>query len=196
LKFLLLFFLLYNTLLAQDNYSFRLATGKASQNDLGQIVFGDFGSHPNDLRVYAFDGGYLLHKNEDLSLYVKSGFSYFDEDIVNDAYEVTLYLKLYYNIPYLKKRVRFGFGEGSSYTSKYLLCEYLEAEENEDKNSKILNYLDISLDIDLGRVFNSKALYGTYLGYALKHRSGIFGLINNVKKGGSNYNTFYIEKNF
>jgi len=37
---------------------------------------------------------------------------------------------------------------------------------------------------------------GTYVGWAIKHRSGVFGLINNVKEGGANYNTIYIEKNF
>jgi outer membrane protein len=174
----------------------RFAYGKASQNDLGEIIFGDFGSHPNDLKVYAFDGGYLLKKSEDSALYIKSTLSYFDEDIVSDVYESTLYFKLYYDLPYMKKIVRFGFGEGISYTSKYLLCEYLEAQENSDNNSKLLNYLDISLDIDIGRLVDYQALYGTYIGYALKHRSGIFGLINNVEKGGSNYNTLYIEKNF
>jgi hypothetical protein len=39
-------------------------------------------------------------------------------------------------------------------------------------------------------------MYGTYVGYLLKHRSGIAGLINNVDHGGSNYNSFYIEKTF
>ena len=196
MKLLFLLFLLYNSLLAQDNYSVRFAYGKASQNDLGDIISGNLGSHPNDLKVYALDGGYLLRESEILPLYIKSSFSYFDEDGVSDLYEATLYLKLYYHIPYLHKVLRFGFGEGVSYTSKYLQCEYLEAQEKEDKNSKILNYIDISLDIDVGRLVGSKTFYGTYVGYALKHRSGIFGLINNVKKGGSNYNTLYIEKNF
>jgi outer membrane protein len=59
-----------------------------------------------------------------------------------------------------------------------------------------LNYIDLSLDLDLGRLVRYQPLYNTSLGWALKHRSGIFGLINNVKKGGSNYNTLYIETKF
>jgi len=39
-------------------------------------------------------------------------------------------------------------------------------------------------------------MHGTYFGILLKHRSGIFGLINNVAHGGSNYNSIYLEKKF
>lgn len=63
-------------------------------------------------------------------------------------------------------------------------------------HSHALNYLDFSIDFDLGRLIKQKAMYETYVGWAIKHRSGVFGLINNVKEGGANYNTFYIEKNF
>jgi outer membrane protein len=35
-----------------------------------------------------------------------------------------------------------------------------------------------------------------YIGYAIKHRSGIYGLINDVDKGGSNYNMITLETNF
>jgi outer membrane protein len=61
--------------------------------------------------------------------------------------------------------------------------------------SKMLNYLDISFDIDIGRLLSIDTLHDTYLGYTLKHRSGIFGLFNGVK-GGSNYNMITLEKNF
>ena len=54
----------------------------------------------------------------------------------------------------------------------------------------------MSLDLDLGKVANYRALDELYLGVALKHRSGAFGLINNVKHGGSNYELLYLEKNF
>jgi len=75
LKFLLTFFLLLNTLLANENYSLRFAYGKASQNDLGEIIFGNLGSHPYNLKVYALDGGYLLNNSENLPLYLKGSLS-------------------------------------------------------------------------------------------------------------------------
>ena len=61
---------------------------------------------------------------------------------------------------------------------------------------RFLNYLDITVDFDVGKLIDYKPMHETYLGYLLKHRSGIGGLINNVEHGGSNYNCFYIEKKF
>ena len=202
LKLFLLFLLLFSTLQAQKNYTLRVAYGKASTSDFGEILSGDFSStHPKNLKVTALDGGYLLKENLwsiPFDLYVRSSLSAFDDRNANDAlvYETTLYLKLYWNMDFWGNRVRLGFGEGASYTSNILYVEKEEAESKKDNNSKILNYLDVSLDFDLGRLVRYEPLYDTEIGWALKHRSGIFGLINNVKHGGSNYNTLYIEKKF
>ncbi|WP_457745452.1 hypothetical protein [Sulfurimonas sp.] len=196
---IILFLVLSLNLFASDTFSVRIAHGNASENDLGQIISGDIGSHPRDLTVSAVDGGYILKNNLwdlPIDMYLKSGLAYFNEDHFSNTYEVTLYIKLYYNFDFLKNRVRFGFGEGGSYTHKILETEYLEAQSKADNNSYYLNYLDISLDFDFGRFIHYKPLYGTYGGILLKHRSGIYGLINNVKNGGSNYNCLYIEKNF
>ena len=174
---------------------------------------------PTDHKYYfdvlALDGGYLLLPavfSLPLDLYVKGGVALFrSEDLskypqltnmpdLNDKniYEFTLYFKLYYNCNFWGNKVRIGFGEGGSYVTDYLAPEVIEERsENADnpKYSKYHNYLDISLDIDIGRLFGVKSLYNTYLGYTLKHRSGIFGTINGVS-GGSNYNTISIERNF
>lgn len=202
LKFFLSFYLLLGVYLLADTpsqYSLRIAYGKASQNDFGNIISGDLGSHPRDLSVTALDGGYLLLKDIyelPFDLYLRSSLSYFNEDQFKDAYELTLYIKLYYNLNFWGNQVRLGFGEGGSYTNAILETEYFEAQDNGDNNSKYLNYLDVTLDFDLGKLVRVDALNELYIGYGLKHRSGIFGLINNVRKGGSNYNTFYIEKKF
>ncbi len=194
--FLLLFFAI--NLFAQENYSLRVAYGKVTDSDLGQILIGNIKSHPYDLRVLALDGGYLLATqayNKPIDIYVKSGVSHFYEaDGRDDIYEFTLYIKAYWN--FFNKKVRFGLGEGLSYTSAILYTEYLEATKENDNNSNFLNYLDISIDADIGRFFGLKAFYGTSFGFAIKHRSGIYGLINNVSNGGSNYNTVYIETQF
>ena len=201
MKIFILLFLFLN-LIAQDDYSFRVAYGKASSSDFGEIIFGNIKPHEEDLKVLAFDGGYLLAPDIfelPIDFYIKGSLSCFDENGLQDnIYEATLYLKLYYNIDFLDNRVRVGFGDGVSYTSHILITEYMEAQ-NEipvDNNSKFLNYIDVSLDFDIGKLVGYESLHGTYIGWALKHRSGVFGLINNVKKGGSNYNTLYIERNF
>ncbi|MBN2815731.1 MAG: hypothetical protein JXQ67_03560 [Campylobacterales bacterium] len=197
-----LFLFLTLSLYAEENYSLRVAYGQASSSTLGDIISGDFSSHEKSLNVVALDGGYLLKQGAfewPMDVYVKSSISYFDESDANrDAlYELTLYIKAYWNFDFLDNRVRFGFGEGASYTSDILFVEAEEAATIVDgKTSYFLNYLDISLDFDIGKLVGVKTLEGAYFGWALKHRSGIYGLINGVSKGGSNYNTLYIEKNF
>jgi len=131
-----------------------------------------------------------------MDVYAKAGLSYFDEASFSDIYEMTLYVKAYWNFDFADNRIRAGIGEGISYTNDILLAESIEAGTDNDNTSNFLNYIDISVDVDFGRLIRYKPLHNTYLGYALKHRSGIFGLINNVTKGGSNYNTIYIEKSF
>ena len=187
-------------LIAENDFSARLLYGSATQKALGDVLIGDLGSHPEDLTVISVDGGYLLQKSAfeiPLDVYAKAGFSKYNEGDYSSVYEVLAYVKLFYNLDFLDNRVRFGFGEGFSYTSDIIRVELLEAQTTEDsKTSYFLNYLDISADFDFGKLIHYKPLYETYIGIALKHRSGIFGLINGVTKGGSNYNSMYIEKNF
>jgi len=194
---LLLFFSL-NADEIENKYSLRVAYGTASQNDLGDIISGDFGTHPRDLSVYSLDGGYLLKKeifDWPLDIYLKGGLSYFDEDHFEDMFEATIYLKAYLNLDFWENRVRIGAAEGVSYASSVPEAEVEEATAEGDKTSKFLNYLDLSIDFDLGKLIRYKPMQETYIGYALKHRSGVFGLYNGVH-GGSNYNMLYLEKNF
>ena len=200
MKFIMIFFLFF-TLYADeitDKYSLRVAYGIESDNDLGEILSGSFGSQARDLSVYTLDGGYLLKKSIfdwPLDIYVKGGISYFDEDQFDNMFEGTFYFKAYYNFDFWENRVRIGAAEGISYASHVPESEVVEASAENDNTSKFLNYLDISLDFDLGRLVRYRPMYETYIGYALKHRSGVFGLYNGVH-GGSNYNMIYLEKNF
>ena len=199
MKILFLLFLFIN-LIAQDNYSLRLAYGKATNSNLGEIFAGEIQSASHDYQVLSFDGGYLLIKdlwNLPLDLYVSSGLGYYDEaGVQKNVFEGTLYFKLFYNLDFLDNRIRIGFGEGISYTSRYLSVEHEEAILDNDGHSKYLNYLDVSFDIDLGLLANYEPLVGTKLGWLIKHRSGMWGTINYVEQGGVNYNTIFIESNF
>ena len=201
LKFFLLFFLFFNLYGSEifKKYSLRVGYGYASEKDLGNIILdGDFSSHPRDLSVYALDGGYLLGKDIfgwNLDIYLKGGLAYYSEDRFDDTYEATLYAKAYFNFDFWNNRVRLGAAEGVSYTADILESESVEAKEDGEPTARFLNYLDLSLDFDVGKLIHSKILDETYVGYALKHRSGVFGLYKGVH-GGSNYNTFYVEKNF
>jgi outer membrane protein len=197
---IILFLLLVANLIASDDFSARLLYGQATEKALGDILIGDLGSHPENLSVLAIDGGYLLKKavyDLSIDIYAKVGLSRFNEGSYADVYEITAYVKAFYNIDFLDNRIRIGLGEGGSYTSDIIRTELLEAQQEAGgKNSYFLNYLDLSADFDFGKLIKYKPLNETYIGIALKHRSGIFGLVNGVKKGGSNYNSVYLEKNF
>ena len=199
---------------ANTDYSLRIGYGVQSDQDLGQILsMQDPTQSLYHFDVLTLDGGYLLKPSLfalPVDLYLKSGIAFFGgEDVnvyeefknVSDLYknslEFLLYLKLYYNIDFLSNRIRIGYGQGVSYVTNFLAPEVIEANEKEDpKYSHILNHLDITFDLDIGKLFRMERLEEIYVGYALKHRSGVFGLINGVKHGGSNYNTLTIERNF
>lgn len=197
MKYLLLF-LFFIFAEANEQYSLRVAYGKATASDYGQILYAQIEGHTGNLQVYALDGGYLLKKNLfdlPLDLYLHAGFAYFDEgNLGNNIYEGTIYIKVSYT--FWRNRIRFGFGEGGSYTSDILYSEYESAMIRNDNTSYYLNYLDTSLDFDLGKISEMEMFERTYVGFLIKHRSGMFSVVNNVKKGGSNYNCFYVEKKF
>lgn len=207
-----LFFLLFSlfitsTLRADRNvaneakrYLFRIAYGQSDKNDLGQIISLQPKQHPADTQAFCIDGGYLLTRHAwdvPLDFYAKGGISRFLENgYQDDFFEYTLYLKAYWHFHPGRETIRFGFGEGVSYAASIPYVERVEAEEKGDNNSHFLNYLELSLDIDIGRLFGYNPLEDTYFGYYLKHRSGIYGLINNVHHGGSNYDMLFIEHHF
>ena len=211
MKIFILLFVFFN-LFAQDDYSLRIASGKATASDLGEAIFLNWESSAISSDVLALDGGYLLKESAfdwPMDVYIKMGLSKFRDSsgyqsneygVFNykskDVYEGVLYIKAYWNFDFLQNRIRLALGEGISYTDNILNVEKYEADSENDNNSNFLNYLDFSVDFDFGRLIRYEPLHGTYIGWAIKHRSGIYGLINNVRRGGSNYNTIYLEKIF
>ena len=183
---------------AESNYSFRIAGGVADQNDFGEILSLQSSQHPTHTGLIGMDAGYLLYRFKmPFEIYIKGGlYRFLEKGYQDDFFETTLYFKLYYNIDVWNNRIRIGVAEGGSYASDIPTIERIEAQENEDHNSNFLNYLEVTLDVDVGKLLHVTLLNDMYLGYALKHRSGIYGTINSVKRGGSNYNMFYIETNF
>ncbi len=181
------------------NYSTRVAWGYASARDFGDILlYQDYSSHPRNLTTIAIDVGYLYNSNIfnfPIDLYFKGGISYFNEDQFQNSYEALVYFKFFYNLELFFTKFRFGLGEGLSIVSRELEAEVLEAKADHEPYSKYLNYLDITIDTDMGKLIQYKPLENVYVGFLLKHRSGVFGTFNGVY-GGSNYNSFYIEKNF
>lgn len=111
--------------------------------------------------------------------------------------EFNLFMKAYYyGFPWSEKvKTRIGFGAGVSFAER---VSYLEASEQAKKGrttSRVLNYLDPTIDFSLGDLLSSRKLRETYLGVGVSHRSGFFGssrMLGNVD-GGSNYVYTYVE---
>jgi outer membrane protein len=95
-------------------------------------------------------------------------------------------------------RWRLGAAEGLSYVSDITYIERIEMERKGYRPSELLNYLDFTIDVNQGDVFNIKQWQNTWLGYSIHHRLAIFESAAQFGriKGGSNYNTLYIQVHF
>ena len=181
------------------DYSLRIGGGYSDFNDLGEILMGDFNHYKGDTYIINFDGGWRFVENmSDLPFdwYLKGGLSYFNENNwQDDIYEATLYVKVIYKWEVADNILRIGFGEGLSFASEVPIVEIADATGSDDKVAKFLNYLEFSIDFDIGRLIGVEEMEDLYLGYMIKHRSGVFGLFSGVH-GGSNYKMLTIEKKF
>ncbi|TMH81664.1 MAG: MipA/OmpV family protein [Betaproteobacteria bacterium] len=120
-----------------------------------------------------------------------------ERDLQPDFWQVNVYMKVFYwGFPWRNSvRTRVGFGAGLSYAQAVPFAEAQSQAERGRNTSKLLQYLDPTIDVSVGDLFGSKKLHETYFGFGVSHRSGMFGmaqLFDNVN-GGSNYIYTYVE---
>jgi outer membrane protein len=120
-----------------------------------------------------------------------------EHGLQEDGWSVQGYMKVqYYGFPWSDYvRTRVGFGAGLSVASQIPYVEARDQARRERGTSRLLNYLEPTVDVNLGDIVRVKALTDTYLGFGVSHRSGIFGqsrALGNVN-GGSNFIYFYVE---
>lgn len=123
-----------------------------------------------------------------------------ERGLQSNGVQVDLFMKaIYYGFPWSDKvKTRLGLGVGVSMAQRVPYTEVTSQAAGGKTTSRLLNYLDPTIDVSLGDIFGSRALKETYLGFGVSHRSGIFGssrLLGNVN-GGSNYLYTYIESAF
>ena len=114
-----------------------------------------------------------------------------------DALQMDAHIKAYYyGFPWSERvRTRLGMGAGFSLAQRVPYVEQRDQERRGRNTSKLLNYLDPSIDLSVGDLIRVHALQQTYVGVGASHRSGIFGasrLFGNIN-GGSNYLYTYVE---
>ncbi len=129
------------------------------------------------------------------------GLTYHDENgFQSDIIQVDAYMKaFYYGFPWSHRvNTRFGFGYGVSWANRVPYTEVVAQAERDRPTSKLLNYLDPTIDVNVGDIFGAEDWKDTYFGLGISHRSGIFAssrLLGSVD-GGSNYIYTYLESSF
>jgi outer membrane protein len=120
-----------------------------------------------------------------------------ERGLQDNSWQLNAYMKgYYYGFPWGERvRTRLGFGVGVSYAQQVPFVELRDQLARGRSSSRLLNYLDPSIDISVGDLIGVKSLRDTFVGLGVSHRSGIFGtsrLLGNVN-GGSNYIYSYVE---
>ena len=189
-----------NTSLKNHGY-LRVAHGWATPSNIGDILAGDTVKDEYNNKLTSLYYGLPLTDelfSIPLDIYLTTGFVWhWNSEVQDSEQEYVIAIKAYYTIPW-PVRWRLGIAEGLSYVSDVTYIERDEMERKGYRPSELMNAIDFSVDINLGDVFNVRALKETWLGYSIHHRSSIFESASQFGriKGGSNYNTVYLQFDF
>jgi outer membrane protein len=112
-------------------------------------------------------------------------------------WQLNAYMKgLWYGFPWSHRvMTRVGLGVGLSYAHGTSMLERRDQARNGRDTSRLLNYLDPTIDVSVGDLLGLPSMKRAFAGVGVSHRSGIFGsaqLLGNVD-GGSNYIYSYLE---
>jgi outer membrane protein len=186
---------------AEDKLYYRIAGGLATDTDLQKIVRGDLEIDDRHTGILGFELGKPLVEDVyglPVDLVAKVGLiRHFERGLQDDFNQYTLSIKAYYKkFPWSNKiRTRLGLANGLSYADQIPFVERESLEGRKRNTSHLLHHMDLSFDMNLGDIFNSKTLKDCFFGIAISHRSGMFGKVSfyGDVDGGSNYNMFSIE---
>ena len=127
------------------------------------------------------------------------GLTHHDErGLQANGLQLDVFMKaIYHGFPWSERvKTRLGVGVGLSAAQRVPYTEV--TSQNGKTTSRLLSYLDPTIDISVGDVLGVRSLKETFFGFGVSHRSGIFGasrLLGNVS-GGSNYIYSYVESAF
>ncbi|PQJ29985.1 MipA/OmpV family protein [Rubritalea profundi] len=177
----------------------RLSQGWGTSSDFQNMIFGEHKTDDGaDVNVTSIFYGHPLADSifgVPIEMYITPGFSYhYSSDVQDSSTEWVLAFKGFYTFP-TPWRLRLGIAEGISYADSLTYYESSELEQKGFEESKLMNYLDLTLDLNIGDVFKSNKLEDLWLGYGIHHRSGMyesssaFGDIS----GGTNFANIYLQ---
>jgi MipA family protein len=186
----------------EKRHYYRALAGYFIDTKLTEILAGDFEVDNRRTGIIGLEYGYLLWGSIfdwPIDVTGKVGMiRHFERGWQGDFNQYTLAIKAYYSgFPWQSRlRTRLGLAQGLSYVEKIPYIEYESLVRDRQKNtSRLLNHLDLTVDVNVGDLLNWQAGKSCYFGTGIYHRSGVFGkfaLFNHVD-GGSNYLTVHVE---
>lgn len=179
----------------------RIAHGWATPSNIGEIVTLQTEKDPHNHQLTSLFYGHPLADDLlglPIDIYLTPGIAHhWASSQQSSSTEYVAAIKAYHTFEW-PTQWRFGVAEGLSYIDNVTHIEAAEMKEKGYKPSRLLNYLDFSFDVNIGSLLDRPDLGDVWAGYSLHHRSGIFeksAQYGNIK-GGSNYNTFYLQFDF
>ena len=123
-----------------------------------------------------------------------------DRGLQRNGLQADAFLKATYsNFPWSQQvATRIGFGVGVSMAQRAPYIEASSQAQQGELSSRLLTYLDPTVDVSVGDLIGVRSLKNTFVGVGVSHRSGIFGSSRLLGKvdGGSNYIYTYLEAVF
>lgn len=189
---------------AQD--SLRLSFAKSSETDLATVVIGDYDESPES--NYLIGAAWGRQVSDTLftlpvALSANLGLQYFAErGYQGDGVGGTAFIKAHYDwrLPFTRKRIRVGLGEGLSYVSPVPMSEQRDFAKKGVQAERLMNYLEWTIDVPL-RQFTPGAdarrggVEELSVGFIVWHRSSVFGLFAD-SGGGVNFMGFGLEARY
>ncbi|WP_275724341.1 MipA/OmpV family protein [Vibrio furnissii] len=179
----------------------RIAHGWGTTSNIGEILSFNRENDPNNNQMTSVFYGHPLTDELfglPLDIYFTPGLvHHWHSDVQTSSTEYVAAIKAYYTFDW-PTQWRFGVAEGMSYIDHITYIEKTEMDRKGYTASHLLNYLDFSFDVNVGDLFNQPTWKQVWLGYSLHHRSAIFEKSSQYGriKGGSNYNTVYVQFTF
>ncbi len=178
----------------------RLAHGWVTPSSLADIFNFKAESDPDNHQMTSIFYGHPLSDTLvglPLQVYFHSGFGWHWKNQKDAVQEIIVAVKFYYTIP-LPVRLKLGVAEGWSWVTDIPFVEDRELRKKGYEPSPLLNYLNFSVDLNLGDIFGGETLKRTWLGFDVHHRSAIFESAQQFGriKGGSNVQMVYLQYDF
>lgn len=184
--------------LKSKNY-FRFGIAEATPSNISEVIRFHTRKDQYENTLTSFSYGHALSDTLftlPIQMYLQPMYTRHQKSEVQDTSdEFGLVVKAYLPIkwPFLW---RLGFGEGISYVNSVTYIEQIEMDGKGYRESKMMNFLDITVDVNLGSIFRTKTLESSWIGAMIHHRSSIFessSMFGRIK-GGSNYiGGFYLH---